>query len=142
MNMPIWPFCRERQTSCDNGLLTLNDLHDDIKKNFFRGRAFPDTQQEQENARAQYREMDEKLKITMKTNTIPLLITCTVKFTYRHGCKNIITNICILHRFVAGNVVCFQNLESHTVSNKWYEGLDGDEGNEAEELVKAASRLI
>jgi hypothetical protein len=31
---------------------------------------------------------------------------------------------------------------SHIVSNKWYEGIDGDEGTEAEKLVKAAARLI
>jgi hypothetical protein len=40
------------------------------------------------------------------------------------------------------NVVCFKDLVSHIVSDKWYQQQLEDNGNATEKIVQSAARLI
>jgi hypothetical protein len=40
------------------------------------------------------------------------------------------------------NVVCFRDLVSHIISDKWYEARQEDDGSKAERLVRMAARMI
>jgi hypothetical protein len=125
--------------SCEYGLFTLNDLHD-MMKNYLGSTDFPETQQDEETAQALGQEMhedDNEGKHESTDYNVYSKVYLQKRLQKHFGQHLYFAQVC-----GRKNVTYFQNLVSHIVSNKWYEGIDGDEGTDAEKLVRTAARLI